>query len=64
MYITKKRYAALIYDEEGERKDVEGKPGKVKAMGLDSKRSISVFMQEFLSELLMMVLQEKLKKKY
>ena len=63
LYITKKRYAALIYDEEGERKDVEGKPGKVKAMGLDLKRSDTpVFMQEFLSELLMMVLQEKTEK--
>ena len=60
LYITKKRYAALIYDDEGERKDVDGKPGKVKAMGLDLKRSDTpVFMQDFLSEILMMVLQEK-----
>ena len=60
LYITKKRYAALIYDDEGERKDVDGKPGKVKAMGLDLKRSDTpVFMQDFLSELLLMVLQEK-----
>jgi len=59
LYITKKRYAALVYDEEGERKDVDGKPGKVKAMGLDLKRSDTpVFMQEFLSELLLMVLKE------
>jgi len=35
LFITKKRYAALIYDNEGERTDVDGKPGKVKAMGLD-----------------------------
>ena len=60
LYITKKRYAALIYDDEGERKDVDGKPGKVKAMGLDLKRSDTpVFMQDILSEILMMVLQEK-----
>jgi DNA polymerase elongation subunit (family B) len=60
LYITKKRYAALIYDDEGERKDVDGKQGKVKAMGLDLKRSDTpVFMQDFLSEILMMVLQEK-----
>ena len=60
LYITKKRYAALVYDEEGNRKDIEGKPGKVKAMGLDLKRSDTpVFMQDFLSELLLMVLQEK-----
>ena len=59
LYITKKRYAALIYDNEGQRMDVEGKDGKVKAMGLDLKRSDTpVFMQDFLSELLMMVLKE------
>src|SRR6056300_378710 len=58
LYITKKRYAALVYDVEGFRSDVDGKPGKVKAMGLDLRRSDTpVFMQEFLSEVLMMVLQ-------
>jgi len=63
LYITKKRYAALVYDLEGERKDLDGKPGKVKAMGLDLRRSDTpVFMQEFLSEVLMMVLQEKSEK--
>jgi len=57
LYITKKRYAALIYDNEGFRTDVDGKPGKVKAMGLDLKRSDTpVFMQEFLSEVLLAVL--------
>jgi len=59
LYITKKRYAALVYDLEGERKDIDGKPGKVKAMGLDLRRSDTpVFMQEFLMEILMMVLKE------
>ena len=63
LYITKKRYAALVYDLEGDRKDIDGKPGKVKAMGLDLRRSDTpVFMQEFLSEVLMMVLQEKSEK--
>ena len=60
LYITKKRYAALVYDLEGFRSDVDGKPGKVKAMGLDLRRSDTpVFMQEFLSELLLMVLTDK-----
>jgi len=60
LYITKKRYAALVYDVEGFRSDVDGKPGKVKAMGLDLRRSDTpVFMQEFLSEILLMVLQDK-----
>jgi len=60
LYITKKRYAALVYDQEGVRKDTDGKPGKVKAMGLDLRRSDTpVFMQEFLSEVLLMVLTGK-----
>ena len=59
LYITKKRYAALVYDIEGFRSDKDGKPGKVKAMGLDLRRSDTpVFMQEFLSELLLMVLTD------
>jgi hypothetical protein len=57
IYITKKRYAVLCYDKEGERLDVEGKPGKIKAMGLDLKRSDTPkFVQEFLSDLLLEVL--------
>jgi DNA polymerase elongation subunit (family B) len=59
LYITKKRYAALVYDVEGFRSDVDGKPGKVKAMGLDLRRSDTpVFMQQFLSEVLLMVLTD------
>jgi DNA polymerase elongation subunit (family B) len=60
LYITKKRYAALVVDNEGFRTDIDGKVGKVKAMGLDLRRSDTpVFMQEFLSELLLMVLTDK-----
>ena len=62
MFITKKRYAALIYDLEGERKDIDGKPGKIKAMGVDLKRSDTPeFVQRFLEELLTMVLIGKTK---
>ena len=57
LFITKKRYAILIYDLEGFRTDQEGSPGKIKAMGLDLKRSDTpVYIQDFLSELLLMVL--------
>ena len=57
LFITKKRYAVLIYDLEGKRLDRDGKPGKVKAMGLDLKRSDTpAFMQDFLSEILLSVL--------
>ncbi len=58
LYITKKRYAALVIDNEGFRTDTDG-IGKVKAMGLDLRRSDTpVFMQDFLKELLTMVLTD------
>lgn len=57
IYITKKRYAILYYDKDGKRADVGGKTGKVKAMGLDLKRSDTPeYMQTFLSEILKDVL--------
>ena len=53
LFITKKRYAVLYYDKEGKRSDTDGKPGKIKAMGLDLKRSDTpVVIQDFLSEVL------------
>ena len=59
LFIIKKRYAILVIDDEGTRVDVDGKPGKLKAMGLDLKRSDTPpYMQEFLKELLMMTLTE------
>jgi len=59
LFITKKRYAILIYDLEGFRTDQDGKAGKIKAMGLDLKRSDTpVYIQNFLSELLLMVLSD------
>jgi hypothetical protein len=60
LFITKKRYAVLYYDKEGKRADVDGKPGKIKAMGLDLKRSDTPeFIQNFLSDVLEMVLMGK-----
>ncbi len=57
LFITKKRYAINIYDLEGKRQDLDGKMGKVKAMGLDLKRADTPkYVQEFLMEVLMMVL--------
>ena len=57
LFIKKKRYAVLIFDLEGNRLDTHGKPGKVKAMGLDLKRSDTPkVVQDFLSEILMIVL--------
>jgi len=57
LFIKKKRYAVLIFDNEGVRLDTHGKPGKVKAMGLDLKRSDTPkVVQEFLSDILLEVL--------
>jgi DNA polymerase elongation subunit (family B) len=58
LFIKKKRYAVLIYDHEKKRLDVDGKSGKVKAMGLDLKRSDTPkIVQEFLSKILKMLLE-------
>jgi DNA polymerase elongation subunit (family B) len=57
LFIKKKRYAVLIYDLEGKRQDVGGKPGKLKAMGLDLKRADTPkIVQDFLSDILLDVL--------
>ena len=62
LFITKKRYAVMIIDKEGKRLDVNGRPGKVKAMGLDLKRSDTPkVIQEFLSDVLNNVLQGELR---
>jgi DNA polymerase elongation subunit (family B) len=53
LFITKKRYAVMYYDKENKRVDTHGVPGKVKAMGLDLKRSDTPkIIQDFLSEIL------------
>jgi len=62
IFITKKRYAINIYDKEGKRKDTNGKLGDIKAMGLDLKRADTPkFIQDFLMEILEMVLAGKQK---
>ena len=57
LFITKKRYAVNIIDLEGTRLDTDGKTGKIKATGLDLKRSDTPkVIQEFLSNILKQVL--------
>lgn len=57
LFIRKKKYACLIIDKEGERLDVNGKPGKIKAMGLDLKRADTPkMMQQFLEKFLLKLL--------
>jgi hypothetical protein len=58
LFIKKKRYACLVIDKEGSRKDVDGSRGSIKAMGLDLRRSDTPkFVQEFLSSILRNVLE-------
>mgnify|MGYP001036226126 CR=1 FL=1 len=57
LFITKKRYAILLYDKEGIRVDNDK---KIKIMGLDLKRSDTpVFIQKFLEDILLDVLEGK-----
>ena len=56
LFITKKRYAINIYDNEGKRTDANGAM-YVKAMGLDLKRADTPkYVQNFLKEVLEMTL--------
>lgn len=57
IFITKKRYAVNIYDKEGKRLDRDGRTGKIKAMGLDLKRSDT---PKYVQDFLMGVLEETL----
>lgn len=57
LFITKKRYALLYYDKDGKRADKNGGNGKMKAMGLDLRRSdtpkaVQVFLLEILTDVL------------
>jgi len=62
LFIKKKRYAINVYDKEGKRKDVNGKTGDIKAMGLELKRSDTPkYIQAFLLDVLTLVLGNKTK---
>ena len=53
LFIKKKKYALLMYDKDNVRLDVNGKPGKVKVVGLDIKRADTPkMMQEFLEKVI------------
>lgn len=58
LFISKKRYGILVIDDEGDRKDVDGKSGKLKVMGLEIKRSDTPeYMQDFLKQILLETLE-------
>ena len=57
LFLKKKRYAILKYWEDGFRKDIDGQPGEIKAMGLEIKRSDTPkYIQNFLQETLIALL--------
>lgn len=57
LFIKKKKYACLVYDDEGTRVDVDGSQGKLKVMGLDLKRADTPeYMQKFLKDILLDIL--------
>lgn len=58
LFIKKKRYALLVFDKEGKRKDIGGERGEIKVTGLDLRRSDTPkFVQEFLMGILKKVLE-------
>ena len=53
IFVTKKRYAVNVIDKEGKRLDTNGSIGKIKATGMDLKRSDTPkYVQKFLLEVL------------
>lgn len=58
LFISKKRYGILVYDDEGTRLDIDGLRGELKVMGLEIKRSDTPdYMQDFLKNILDETLQ-------
>jgi len=58
IFISKKRYGLLVYDNKGIRVDTDGKRGKLDVKGLEIKRSDTPeYMQEFLKEILQSTLE-------
>jgi len=57
LFISKKRYALMVIDDDHKKMDVDGKPGKIKAMGIETKRTDTPkIMQDFLQDMLEKVL--------
>ena len=56
LFVSKKRYALLIFDKDGFRVDTHGKPGKLKIMGLQIQRSDTPMLVRTLLKNMMMSL--------
>ena len=66
IYVSKKRYALMVYDKDGFRQDTHGKEGSMKIMGLQTQRSdlskpIRIVLKDMLTELLTSGSQEKVR---
>lgn len=58
LFISKKRYGILVFDDEGTRLDTNDSRGKLKVLGLEIKRSDTpAYMQDFLKRMLSFVLE-------
>lgn len=59
LFIKRKRYALMVYDKEGKRKDTNGSYGDLKVTGLEIKRSDTPkVVQKFLQDVLTLLLEE------
>lgn len=66
IYVSKKRYALMVYDKDGFRQDTHGKEGSMKIMGLQTQRSdlsmpVRKVLKDMLTELLTSGDKEKVK---
>lgn len=53
LFCGKKRYALMVFDKDGFRMDTNGKPGKIKIMGIQTKRSdLNVSVKSMLKRML------------
>ena len=60
----KKRYAMLVFDEDGKRTDLHGKPGKIKVQGIQVKRSDTpILIRNLLKDMLQSILVDGSKEK-
>lgn len=63
----KKRYAMMVFDKDGYREDVNGKPGKLKIMGIQTQRSdlakpVRIYLKKMINKLLTDGTREDLEK--
>ena len=64
LFVAKKRYSLMVYDKDGYRQDINGKPGKMKTLGIQINRSdVHPLVKELLKKMLNSVLTDGSKEK-